>query len=407
MAFQLRWAQGNESDRIALARLRCYGSAEKDLELFQQRLRDAQRCRPGDHLLAEQSSQPVGTATSLPLKMWARGSCIPCQGVAWVGTIKTMRRRGNGSGGIATAIMTEILRHGRERGDIVSALMPFRVSFYEHFGYGIVERRCEWTLPIALLPTGPFDGLRFYEPTDFTARAQCLARVNQMGQCDVERNDELWALYTEQAKEGMQFVDRPTADGPVRRSIYLTPQSNVREHLRVAESICEDLSAMKRQLHFLASLRDQYTTVNLTLPADVPLNRLLKETQIPHRTVSHATAEVRSFTRMQLRVLDHQRFLEALSLPQDAAGSAAIAVHECEGTVSRFKLDLHGGKITVSLGGAAEEFSCTDRTWAAIACGDLAASDALHFGLADGSDKAAQTLNVLARGPVPFCNEYF
>ena len=30
---------------------------------------------------------------------------------------------------------------------VISALMPFRGSFYEHFGYGIAECRCTWTVP--------------------------------------------------------------------------------------------------------------------------------------------------------------------------------------------------------------------------------------------------------------------
>ncbi len=409
MAFQLRWAGEADLDRIAAVRLRCYGAAEKDLESYQQRLRDNPRGRAGDYLLAEQDGQPVGTATSFSLKMWVRGSAIPSQGVAWVGTIKTMRRRGGGSEGIATALMKEILRRGREREEIVSALMPFRVSYYEHFGFGIVERRCEWTLPISVLPIGPFDGLRFYEPTDFAARLQSLERVNRLGQCDIERGEGTWKLYTEQAKDGLQIVDRPAADGPVHGSIYLTQQHvNAKDHLHVQESIYEDFAALKRQLHFLASLRDQYSTVHLTLPIDVPLNRLLKEIQIPHRPVNHATAEARPFSRMQLRVLDHRKFLEALHLPTDVSGSVTVAVHECEGTISRFKLEMASGKIILSTGAADKrEFICSDRTWAAVACGDLAAGDALRWGLADGNAEAAAILNALCRGPTPFCNEYF
>ena len=94
---------------------------------------------------------PLGTATSLPsLAMWVRGGRVPCQGVAWVGTIKTHRRGARVPGdGIASRIMRETLRLGRERGQVVSALMPFRGSYYEHFGYGIVERRCTWTVPLA------------------------------------------------------------------------------------------------------------------------------------------------------------------------------------------------------------------------------------------------------------------
>lgn len=409
MGFQLRWAEEADQDRIAVVRLQCYGSAEKDLELYQKRLRENPISQPGDFLLAEDKGHAVGTATSLSMQMCVRGSVIPCQGVAWVGTIKTMRRRGGGSEGVATTIMKETLRRGREREQIVSALMPFRVSFYEHFGYGIIERRCEWTLPISVLPSGPFDGMRFYEPANFDARAQCLERINHLGQCDVLRTPAMWKFCTEQARDGLQIVDRPTDDSPVRGSMHLTQQQiNAKDHLHVQESVYEDIAALKRQLHFLASLRDQYSTVHLTLPIDVPLNRLLKETQIPHRPVNHATGEARPYSRMQLRVLDHRKFLEALHLPADANGSAIVSVHECEGTVSRFKLEIQSGKISVSGNtSGAPEFICSDRTWAAVACGDLSAGDALRFGLAEGSSQAAEILNALGRGPVPFCHEYF
>ena len=52
----------------------------------------------------------------------------------------------------------------------------------------------------------------------------------------------------------------------------------------------DSIDALKRQLYFLASLKDQYSGVYLTLPGDLQLNRLLKEDQIPHRLVEHASA---------------------------------------------------------------------------------------------------------------------
>ena len=76
----------------------------------------------GDYLLAESDGQAVGTATSLSMSMWIRGGCVPCQGVAWVGTIKTHRRGARvPGGGIASQIMRETIRLGRERGQVVSA----------------------------------------------------------------------------------------------------------------------------------------------------------------------------------------------------------------------------------------------------------------------------------------------
>jgi predicted acetyltransferase len=409
MAITLRWVGADELDRVAETRARCYAPAAKDLQRYRERLLNDPRGKPGDYVLAELDGQAVGTATSLSLKMWVRGSAIACQGVAWVGAIKTMRRRGgDGSRGVASAVMSEVLRKARERGDVLSALMPFRGSFYEHFGYGFVERRNDWTLPMPVLPMGSFDGVRFYEPDDFEARAACLRRVNQRGQCDPERSDAMWRSLEVQIEEGIAVIDRPDRDGPARGFMFLTQKHEAgRDILRVVETIYEDLDSLRRQLHFLASLRDQYSSVLITLPSDLRLNWLLKESQLPHRPVNHAFAKAEPVTRMQLRVLDHKRFLEGLNLPVDAKGSASVAVYECEGEVSRFNLEINSGHAAVTGSTATAGFECPDRVWAAIACGDMTATEALRLGLASGDERAANVLNVLARGPAPFSNEYF
>src|SRR3982750_1524157 len=82
----------DDLDRLARTRMRCYSAAADDLEAIRERLTIEPRNRSADFLLAEQDGVPVGTATGLQLTLWARGGSVPCQGVAWVGTIKTHRR---------------------------------------------------------------------------------------------------------------------------------------------------------------------------------------------------------------------------------------------------------------------------------------------------------------------------
>jgi predicted acetyltransferase len=394
---------------VALTRLRCYAPADKDLERMKERLLDDCRAEDGDYLLAEEEGEAVGTATSLRFKMWVRGAELACQGVAWVGAIKTMRRLGGEkSSGVASMMMREMLRKARERGEVVSALIPFRASFYEHFGYGIVERRNRWTVPMAILPTGSFEGIRFYEPGDFAARAEFQRRLNRAGQCDVERGDDYWAVLMKNAVDGLQVVDRAARDGSMRGSMYLQQESvGGKDFLIVVESVHEDEAAFRRQLCFLSSLRDQYSGVKFSLPRDLPLNWLLKESQLPHRLVNHAFAVAEPITRLQVRVLDHAKFLEGLKLPGNVSGKASVAVHECEGETKKFSVEIEGGKVRVRAGKAAANFECADNVWAAIACGEMPATRALRWGLAKGSEKAAEVLDVFSRGPAGFCNEYF
>jgi hypothetical protein len=145
----------------------------------------------------------------------------------------------------------------------------------------------------------------------------------------------------------------------------------------------------------------------LTLPADVPLNLLLRETQLPHRPVNHPTAEARPYTRMQLRVLDHRRLIESMHLPPDVRGKVAVAVHEAEGHVSRLWVEISDGRARVQPTEGTPQFECRDVTWASVVCGDLAATTALSLGLAKGEPQAAELLDVFAAGPAPFSFEYF
>jgi hypothetical protein len=171
----------------------------------------------------------------------------------------------------------------------------------------------------------------------------------------------------------------------------------------------EDVPALQRILYMLSSLKDQYASVVLALPADLPLNRLLRESQIPHKSVVHATAECRPYTRMQVKVLDHKALLESMTaLPPDRRGSVIVGVHEAEGNATRFAIDFADGRAAVSPADAAAQFECRDTIWAAIALGEMPASRAVELGLATCTSPAAlTTLEAPALGPTPFCNEPF
>lgn len=390
--------------------MRCYAHAGREIEKYKLQIRENPATRPGDFLIAEQDGEAVGTATSLSMTMWVRGAPVACQGVASVGTIKTHRRRNAGAQGVATQIMWETLRRAREREQVVSALMPFRASFYEHFGYGLVERRCEWTTPLSILPAGSFEGIRFYRDADLPELMHFRQRTVEHGQCDIERPEEVWKYWLKgRCEAGFVVVDRQRAGGPVHGYLAFEHQQiGTRDLLRVMQMSYDEIPALRRQLHFLSSLRDQYLTAVMLLPTDLPLNWMLRETQLPHRLVNHPHAEARQDTRMQLRVLDHKRFLETLTLLADPRGSMTIAVIESEGHESRFRVEISEGRAVVSKSDATPDFTCPDRVWAAIACGDLAASRALQLGLASAAEpRHAELLDVFGKGPPPFSHEYF
>jgi predicted acetyltransferase len=287
--------------------------------------------------------------------------------------------------------------------------MPFRASFYEHFGYGLVERKAEWTIPLSLIPPADCAGWRLATPDDRAAQADGWQSAVALGQCDVERSAKRWKHHLVNEEEGMVFINRPDSTGPVRAYAFITQEIvSGRSNLRVMEWSAESPETFVGLLGFFHTMRDQCSNLIIKTPADLPLTRLLREPQLPHRPVEHSVAEVRAITRMQLRILDHRKFLESLHLPQSAKGRVTISVKEIEGTLSRFTIDFNAGRASVAPSTAEPDFECLDRHWASIATGDLPASQAIRWNLArESTPNAAAILDTLSAGPLPFCREYF
>jgi predicted acetyltransferase len=413
MSVSLRWVGKEEHERVAQARARGFAPAEREVAEYSERLSKDGRVTADDILVAERDGEPVGTATGYSMRMWVRGAPVACQGVAFVATVRTHRRFHDGTaGGVATQLMRETLRRGRERGDVVSALMPFRASFYEHFGYGLVERRCSWTIPLSILPKGPCDGFRAVTGNADEERRACRQRAVEAGQCDIERPAGGWEHWANQEDDGYAVADQPAGAGtPVHSYAAFTHSKNGagKELIAVHDMAYESIDALRRMLRFFASLKDQFWAVTLQLPRDLQLNRLLRESQVPHRPVHHDTAEVKAYTRMQVRVLEHAKFVEGMRrLPGDVRGTCSVAIRETEGEVSRIRIDMERGRAGVRAASGDADVECADKDWASIVTGDLRASEAARLGIIRvGNPKALEVLDAFTAGPAPFCSEYF
>ncbi len=407
MPLKFDWTGRDELDRVARIRWQCYYARGDAFELLKRRS-EAGRFRDGDVCIASDAGLDVGTATSLSMALHLRGKRMPCQGVAWVGTAKSHRRRSANERGIASQVMEQLLLKARERGQVVSALMPFRASYYEHFGFGVVERQNIWTVPLSVLPGVPEARWRFGTPADKPAMLACRARQCMTGHCDVETDDralEEWFQFLD--PEAQLFVD--DRDGQI--AAYTWVRSLTEDGRGVAQAVqpaWESPAGFRSALSLLGSLRDQYSFARITLPVHWPINWLFKERQIPHRAVEHAAGECRMISRMQLRVLDHVAFLNGQKLTRPVNAKVTIAVRESEGSRSTFTIDLSSGVIEASDSNASPDVELADVTWAAIAAGELRASSAGIMGLIDVKTASAPlALDVLADGPAPFSYEYF
>jgi len=404
MSLSLQWMTKDIGAQIVgQTRALSFASTTKEIELYQQRLASDARVVADDLLLAQRDGVAVGTATSYSMNMWIRGQSLPIQGVAWVGTIKTHRR----TDGVASQLMHEMLRKGRERNQVLSALLPFRASYYDHFGYGLIERRATWTIPLSILPTGPAHGFTFITGADDTRRA-CRQRMVERGQCDVERAAGFWDHWTNQ--ENDSFVVADLSEAPAMRSWFVCQheKQNGKDILKIFDCAYDSIASLRRSLNYFATLKDQYWAISLTLPADLQLNRLLKEPQLPRIPLNHETPEIKIFTRMQARILDHARIVSALHLPDTIKGQCTLAIQGTEGTISTLRVQIESGRAIATPTTAAPDIELSDRTWSAIVLGDLSATRAADLGLIRvHTPTTPPLLDIFSKGPAPFCNEYF
>lgn len=393
--------------------MHCYAHAAKQLSDSVESVHEDDRAHDGDFLVVERDGRAVGTATSLSMRMHLHGAGFNTNGVAFVGTIRTERRKGTAKSGaekgVATLLMEHTLQRSRDRGDVLTSLMPFRASYYEHFGYGLVERQARWILPMAVLPSGGDGNYRPYEPAMLPALQRLRQHIAETGQCDHERTPGQWnqmLLHMEEPAGTGGFIFADIADNGDARGwvMLITEWDQGVPVAKVWDWGCASIADFRNLLSLLGSLKDQYLRAQITVPIDYSLNRMLKESQIPHRPVAHAVPALSVYTRMQVRVLDHKRLLEGITWRAEVRGSVVVSVRETEGHESRFRLTVESGRASVQPSSESPGFTCSDKVWAGVISGELPAVDAVRFGLAEGE---GGVLRSLGWGKKPYCGEFF
>jgi predicted acetyltransferase len=110
-------------------------------------------------LVAEEDGLALADVSAIPMWQNVRGTIYRMAGIAGLATYPLARRRG-----YARALMTEMLGRMREEGHVMSALYPFRPSFYQRFGYVGLPR----TRTVRFPPTGLADLLDSQLPGEVT-----------------------------------------------------------------------------------------------------------------------------------------------------------------------------------------------------------------------------------------------
>ncbi|GAA2218553.1 hypothetical protein GCM10010429_50920 [Micromonospora olivasterospora] len=215
-------------------------------------------------LVVEEDGEPLATASAIPMRQNLRGSVLPMAGIAGVASHPLARRRGH-----VRALLHRLLDDMRDEGHLLSALYPFRASFYEQFGYvGLPKSRGVAFSPAGLAPLLRAElpgelgweriGTGYAEHRAFTER--CLAERHgfvlfpETRAVSLRDDDERWLVSAR--RDG-------TTVGVLTYTI-----DDFGGELAADDLLCADPYARALLLQFLARHVDQVDRVRLRVPAD-------------------------------------------------------------------------------------------------------------------------------------------
>jgi predicted acetyltransferase len=344
-------------------------------------------------LLGETAAgEPAALCQIHPLRQWVGGEALPVAGVGTVTVSPAYRRRGLG-----VALMTAALRWARERGDVASALYPFRTAFYRKLGYGHAGDAVQYQVAAQTLPDAPERaGVELLEePAERAAALELYNRwaKGQTGQ--LLRGERLWTLLC--TLPDRVLVGYRGGGGELEGyalAVYRTDLAPPQRFLEVEELAWTTAAARRALYAWVGSMGDQWAQVLLRALPSQRLGDWISEPRLPHWSAPGWGLWVPSATLLagpMFRIVD---MAAAWSRRRVAAGtSLTIGVDVTDAQLPEnggaWRLVLEGGGITAERGGAAD---CTLRldisTLSRLYIGSLTATAALAAGLLEAGGSA-------------------
>ena len=269
---EIRLEHADENDIPAMAALWAEAFPEKPAE------RRSREIREGliygdltDCWVVRHEGRLAGALRTYRLVTWLHGRRLPTMGLAGVAVAPDFRRRG-----VGRRMCTEALRIAFDRGDVLSALYPFRVSFYRELGYTLAGELHRYVFDPTTLAAYPGWDRVVRAPDDGKAMArEIYDRVAPTTNGLIDRTTAMWSfldrdgtyLYLHRDPRG-----RPTGYVVVRGR----GGSAERAHLRVRELIAENREAYLGLLGWLAVQTDQWGRILYdALPGEAFHQRLI------------------------------------------------------------------------------------------------------------------------------------
>ena len=340
--------------------------------------------------VAEEAGRLVGACQLLWLRQWVAGVALPVMGLAGVAISPTHRRRG-----LAQRMLVAGFEHARERGDVASALFPFRASFYEDLGYGLAGEAHQYQLPPSLLPDDKAERMKVRlvdTPEDVEAMKGVYAeaaRLLQTGQLD--RTDRSW--------RGSWGADEQAAvvywndDGVPEGYCIVKYRADLpldRRYLEVEERAWLSIGAQRGIYGWLSTLGDQWREIAYRAHPEEGFGDRIKEPRLPLLQAPSWRLWFPSATLVRgpmFRVLDVCDALKIRALASEAELTLKLEIDDPQVPENRgpWRVRMEGGAMQVEhwIGGRCDaELAMPIQTLSRIFVGAIAPWQALAGGLA-------------------------
>mgnify|MGYP001077600616 CR=1 FL=1 len=251
-----------------------------------------------EHVLvaADEHAGVVGACKALHMTQYIAGVAMPMMGLAAVAVAPDWRRQGLGE-----RLCVAAVELAADRGDVLSALYPFRPDYYRRLGWGLVGGLHEYRIRTDAIQAGRISShirdARLERDTE--AIAACYRRVAVASNGPLERDRHIWAYQLEGVDLGAQPVDADALwtaraepayrvvvhdDGDVTGYALLRglrQDTSAHNTLEVRELVAESDTAYLGLLAHIAAQWDRWPRTHYCARPDELFPELLKDPRPP------------------------------------------------------------------------------------------------------------------------------
>lgn len=354
---------------------------------WDEQLRDPRFGGGAETLLVGAAAGRIVAACQLhPLRQWIGGTALDIAGVGTVAISPTHRKQR-----LAGELLVAALHAARARGDVASALYPFRVSFYHRLGYGNAGTALQWQVPPSSLPDAP-ERLSVEALEGGHERDEALALYNewarrQTGQ--MARGGRVWTHLC--TLPGRALFGYRTAGGDLEGYAFVTYRVDLpraSRYLEVDELVWMTDAARRGLYGWLASLGDQWEQLLIRALPEQRLDNWLKEPRLPHDAAPAWGLWAPAATLLMgpmFRLLDITAAWQQRRVAGNVASfTVACDVHDAQIAENhgRWRLTFDAGRVHVERDAAADAALRLDiGTLSRLYIGALSASAGVSAGL--------------------------